>query len=91
MEIVHVYTKKRAEFGRQYNFTDRPAELNIDVYPDSMLTAEFIERNPRDTPSHCEPEMSEDEVKSALPSSRSKSETIAVYALKIGATVGVVI
>jgi len=34
----------------------------VDVSPDSMLTAEFIERNPCDTPSHCAPEMSEHEV-----------------------------
>jgi len=62
MEIVYVYTKKRSEFGRQCNFTDRPAELHVDVAPDNSLTSEFIERNPCDVATQCVQEMSEHEV-----------------------------
>ena len=62
MEIVYVYTKKRAEFGRQCNFTDRPAELHVDIVPDASLSENFIERNPVDTGVQCVQEMSEHEV-----------------------------
>ncbi|XP_039265047.1 dynein intermediate chain 3, ciliary-like [Styela clava] len=62
MEIVYVYTKKRADFGRQCNFSDRPAELHVDVVPDPSLTSNFIERNPCDNVIQCAQEMSEHEV-----------------------------
>jgi len=62
MEIVYVYTKKRSEFGRQCNFSDRPAELHVDVVPDPSLSTDFIERNPCDTAIQCAQEMSEHEV-----------------------------
>lgn len=62
MEIVYVYTKKRSEFGRQCNFTDRPAELHVDIVPDASLADNFIERNPVDTGLQCVQEMSEHEI-----------------------------
>ncbi|XP_046888484.1 dynein axonemal intermediate chain 2 [Hypomesus transpacificus] len=62
MEIVYVYTKKRNEFGRQCNFSDRPAELHVDILPDPSLAASFIERDPCDVPIQCTQEMSEHEV-----------------------------
>lgn len=62
MEIVYVYTKKRAEFGRQCNFSDRPAELHVDIAPDASLIENFIERNPIDSGIQCVQEMSEHEV-----------------------------
>ncbi|CAH1794607.1 unnamed protein product [Owenia fusiformis] len=62
MEIVYVYTKKRAEFGRQCNFSDRPAELHVDITPDPSLLENFIERNPVDSKIQCAQEMSEHEV-----------------------------
>ncbi|KAK2150722.1 hypothetical protein LSH36_393g00019 [Paralvinella palmiformis] len=62
MEIVYVYTKKRADFGRQCNFSDRPAELHVDIAPDSSLAENFIERNPVDSSLQCVQEMSEHEV-----------------------------
>ncbi|CBY20811.1 unnamed protein product [Oikopleura dioica] len=34
MEVQYVYTKKRAEFGRHANFSDRPAESHVDIAPD---------------------------------------------------------
>ncbi|XP_053552306.1 dynein axonemal intermediate chain 2 [Bombina bombina] len=62
MEIVYVYMKKRSEFGRQCNFTDRPAELHIDILPDPIQALNFIERNPCDTAIQCSHDMSEHEV-----------------------------
>lgn len=62
MEIVYVYTKKRADFGRQCQFSDRPAELLVDIIPDPSLAANFIERNPVDTKVQSVQEMSEHEV-----------------------------
>lgn len=62
MEIVYVYTKKRADFGRQCNFSDRPAELHVDIVPDASLTIDFIERDPVDTVVQNVQEMSEHEV-----------------------------
>lgn len=62
MEIVYVYTKKRAEFGRQCNFSDRPAELHVDIVPDASLSENFIERNPVDSGIQNIQEMSEHEV-----------------------------
>ncbi|XP_050391535.1 dynein intermediate chain 3, ciliary [Patella vulgata] len=62
MEIVYVYTKKRNEFGRQCNFSDRPAELHVDIVPDATLAQDFVERNPVDTATQCVQEMSEHEV-----------------------------
>ena len=63
MEIVYVYTKKRSEFGRQCNFSDRPAELHVDIVPDPSLGDDFIERNPVDQMIQCVQEMSEHEVR----------------------------
>ncbi|ELU10526.1 hypothetical protein CAPTEDRAFT_84434, partial [Capitella teleta] len=62
MEIVYVYTKKRAEFGRQCNFSDRAAELHVDIVPDASLMESFIERNPVDRGTQCVQEMSEHEI-----------------------------
>lgn len=62
MEIVYVYTKKRAEFGKQCNFSDRPAELHVDILPDPSLLENFIERDPVDSGIQCVQMMSEHEV-----------------------------
>ncbi|MGH0154989.1 UNVERIFIED_CONTAM: hypothetical protein FKN15_033248 [Acipenser sinensis] len=62
MEIVYVYTKKRSEFGRQCNFSDRPAELHVDILPDPSQMDNYIERNPCDNPTQCAQEMSEHEL-----------------------------
>lgn len=59
MEIVYVYTKKRSEFGRQCNFSDRAAELHVDIAPDPTLAENFIEKNPVDRGIQSVPEMSE--------------------------------
>ncbi|XP_067928914.1 dynein intermediate chain 3, ciliary-like [Watersipora subatra] len=62
MEIVYVYTKKRAEFGKQCNFSDRPAELHVDIQPDPSLLENFIERDPVDNGIQCVQMMSEHDV-----------------------------
>ncbi|KAG9337234.1 hypothetical protein JZ751_029519 [Albula glossodonta] len=72
MEIVYVYTKKRSEFGRQCNFSDRPAELHVDILPDPTLAANFIERDPCDVPLQCTQEMSEHEVNTERYESESR-------------------
>lgn len=46
MEIVHVYQKKRREFGRQCNFSDRHARLIVDINPDESLRDDYIVQNP---------------------------------------------
>ncbi|XP_077019839.1 dynein axonemal intermediate chain 2 [Tamandua tetradactyla] len=61
MEIVYVYVKQRSEFGKQCNFSDRQAELNIDIPPNPELAEQFIERNPVDTGTQCSTSMSEHE------------------------------
>ena len=48
MEIVYVYTKKRSEFGRQCNFSDRPAELHVDIQPDETQLQNYILKDPVD-------------------------------------------
>ena len=62
MEIVHVYTKRRAEFGRQCLLSDRPAELLADVLPDPSLGMEFIRKTPRDQALQACRDMSEHQV-----------------------------
>ena len=62
MEIVHVYTKLRSEFGRECLFSDRPAELLVDVPPDPSLALQFIQRTHRDQAVQACGDMSEHQV-----------------------------
>eukprot|EP01137_Pigoraptor_chileana_P008982 Opistho-2@56562 len=62
MEIVYVYSKKRNEFGRQCNFSDRPTELICDIQPEPDLEDQYVERNPTHTSVQCVADMSEHEV-----------------------------
>ncbi|CAF1149392.1 unnamed protein product [Adineta steineri] len=48
MDIQYVYTKKRNQFGRPTNFSDRPAEIIAEIVPNFNLLQEFIYRNPID-------------------------------------------
>lgn len=48
MEIFHVYPKRRGDFGRQCLFSDRQAELLVDILPDPSLGLHFREQGPRD-------------------------------------------
>ncbi|KAG7260997.1 hypothetical protein CRUP_018333, partial [Coryphaenoides rupestris] len=50
------------EFGRPCNFSDRPAELRVDICPDPSLGANFLDRDPCDVPLQCSQDMSEHEV-----------------------------
>ena len=65
MEIVQPYQKKRAEFGRMCNFSDRPATLLADIVPDSGLMADYIRRDPCEVQIQNAFEFSEHEVKPA--------------------------
>ncbi|XP_039978069.1 dynein intermediate chain 2, axonemal [Xiphias gladius] len=62
MEIVHVYTKLRGEFGRQCLFSDRPAELLVDVVPDPSLGLQFIQKTHIDQALQACRDMSEHQV-----------------------------
>lgn len=62
MEVTYVYTKKRAEFGRQCNFSDKPAEVLADLIPEPQERVDFIDRNPCDLALQCSFEFSEHEV-----------------------------
>lgn len=62
MEITYVYTKKRSEFGKQCNFTDKNADLTIDISPDPEVQKQFIQINPVDKKIQCSKEMSEHEI-----------------------------
>ena len=57
-----MYTKKRAEFGRQPLFTDQAAQVNVDIQPEDSLRKDFIDKNPVDMAIQYAPEMSEHEV-----------------------------
>ena len=46
MEIQYVYQKKRSEFGRHAQFSDRAAEIHVDIPPDMELRKDFMPRNP---------------------------------------------
>lgn len=59
MEVQYVYTKKRSEFGRHAIFSDRPAELHVDIEPDADQRKHFISRNPCSVEVQAAPEMSE--------------------------------
>ncbi|XP_035038202.1 dynein axonemal intermediate chain 2-like [Hippoglossus stenolepis] len=62
MDIVHVYTKLRGELGRQCLFSDRPAELLVDVLPEPSLGLEFIPKTPREQAQGVDHDMSEHQV-----------------------------
>ncbi|NXN96412.1 DNAI2 protein, partial [Rhinopomastus cyanomelas] len=62
MEIVYVYTRKRSEFGRPCNFSDRPALVNVDIPPQPAMASAFVLRNPVDSWVQHSSEMSEHEV-----------------------------
>ncbi|XP_029654451.1 dynein intermediate chain 3, ciliary-like [Octopus sinensis] len=62
MEITYVYTKTRAEFGKQCIFTDKNPELIVDIKPKPEDKENFIEFNYCDKEVNHIPEISEHEV-----------------------------
>ncbi|KAI8850615.1 WD40-repeat-containing domain protein [Chytridium lagenaria] len=62
MEIVYVYQKKRKEFGRQPTFSDRLAEVTLNIPPDHEYMRHYVERNPCHVEIQSAPEKSEHEV-----------------------------
>lgn len=62
MEIVYVYTKKRSEFGRQCHFSDRAAEIHVDIKPDESENQNYIVKNPIDIGIQISKDYSEHEV-----------------------------
>jgi len=62
METQYVYTKPRSEFGRQCIFSDRPAEIILDISPNPQELDNYIERSPCEMATQCVKEMSEHDV-----------------------------
>lgn len=62
MEIVHVYTKKRAEFGKQCHFSDRPAEIHVNIMPDDVASQQYLVKNPIDIGVQVSKDYSEHEI-----------------------------
>ncbi|NWS61260.1 DNAI2 protein, partial [Chunga burmeisteri] len=62
MEIIYVYARKRSEFGRPCNFSDRPAKVSVDIPPDPSMASSFVLRNPVDSYVQHTSDMSEHEV-----------------------------
>ncbi|NWI59043.1 DYI3 protein, partial [Calyptomena viridis] len=62
MEIRFEYSRKRSEFGRPYSFSDRPAEVTVDIPPDPSLASDFIPQDPVDCAVQHGPVMAVDEV-----------------------------
>ncbi|NXH22033.1 DNAI2 protein, partial [Bucco capensis] len=62
MDITYVYTRKRRDFGRPCNFSDRPAEVTVDIPPDPSMASAFIRMNPVDSSIQHSSDMSVHEV-----------------------------
>lgn len=61
MEIVHVYTRVRREFGRQPKFSNSPTELCVDLAPSEAEREYTVKRNPCDAGVFTGPDLSEHE------------------------------
>ncbi|KAM9342518.1 dynein axonemal intermediate chain 2 [Pholidichthys leucotaenia] len=48
MEVVHVYSRRRADFGRQCLLSDGPVQLLVDVPPDPNLGSHFVVKKQRE-------------------------------------------
>ncbi|NXX74612.1 DNAI2 protein, partial [Urocolius indicus] len=62
MEIAYVYTRQRSQFGRPCCFSDRPAEVCVDIPPDPTLADGFVLRSSADASVQHSSEMSVHEV-----------------------------
>lgn len=62
MEIVHVYTKKRVDFGKPARFRDVPARIVRSLAAEPALAERYVEQNPRTMEVQVPPESSEHEV-----------------------------
>ncbi|KAL5970687.1 Dynein intermediate chain 3 ciliary [Taenia solium] len=62
MNIRYVYTRKRADFGKQCNFSDRASEIHADIPANPEFAGKFILRNPVSRGIQHTGEMSEHEV-----------------------------
>ena len=63
MEIVYVYQRKRRDFGKQPLFSEKTAELSVNIPPDPSYMKNYVERNPCHAEIQSAPEKSEHEVK----------------------------
>jgi dynein intermediate chain 2 len=72
MEIVHVYQRKRAEFGRQCNFDDRSAQMLADIKPNPEMEKEYLVRDPVEFAIQNTKEYSEHEVNTETVTSETR-------------------
>lgn len=62
MDIVHVYRKKRREFGRHCDFEASECEIIIDKKPEEEIATQYILQNPFPMAVQCVPDMNEHKV-----------------------------
>lgn len=72
MEIVHVYQRKRADFGRQCNFDDRSAQMLADIKPNPEAAKEYLVRDPVEFAIQNTKEYSEHEVNTETVTSETR-------------------
>lgn len=72
MEIVHVYQRKRAEFGRQCNFDDRSAQMLADIKPNPEMEKDYLVRDPVEFAIQNTKEFSEHEVNTETVTSETR-------------------
>ena len=62
MDIVYVYQRKRKDFGRHCYFSDRSAEVIVDITPDDSLRSQYVLKDITETGVQNTKEFSEHEV-----------------------------
>jgi len=62
MEIAHVYTKTRSEFGKQCFFANGPTQVLESILPTDEYDDLYVQRNPRSVGVCTVPQLSESEV-----------------------------
>ena len=62
MEVAHLYTKPRSEFGKFCDFKDTEPRIIGDIPPTDDFTEDYVKRNPSTVELDTQPRMSEHEV-----------------------------
>uniref|UniRef100_A0AAV2L956 Uncharacterized protein n=1 Tax=Knipowitschia caucasica TaxID=637954 RepID=A0AAV2L956_KNICA len=61
-KIVHVYSRRRSDFGRPCVLSDRDPEVTVDIVPEPGLIGNFIHCTPRDQASQAGQDLSQHQV-----------------------------
>jgi dynein intermediate chain 2 len=62
MDPQYVYTKKRAEFGRQCSFADEASKLMENIVPNKRLRNDYTFKNPVSRSTQCSNVLAEHQV-----------------------------